>query len=421
MRPIFLLAVLPLVFSCRAKSAEAKPDPVTKDATPHEDASPPLPPFARVVFHNKIIDLGAASVIHTFGPDVPPLETMDVRSALVFGKDHALRSYDLADAHERWKFVPMDPCVGLGLAPKHAFCATATEVLMIDGATGVAKAIAPSTKSPIREGREVGNAFVVRHDDGTLDSFDASSGAIVATTKLAYRPWGFRTAFVMRPPGDTFCAVGHGGSDFEVGCYDPRLAVRWAKTVVLRKPTDPPSTSFGVRQNGPNHVVLGSHYFGKVRRSVVIRLSDGMEVARVEDEVAATVDRPDGSLEGLLVTTPEVRMLETSGAVRWTSTKIPKNNDGAAIARDDRIFLATYEGMASGASIHAVHRKSGALLWHGDHEQLMIAHSIYLNGIELSLIGDSVVMHGEEASISYIQIFAVGDGRRSFSDTRYTF
>src|SRR5439155_18869101 len=120
-----------------------------------------------------------------------------------------------------------------------------------------------------------------------------------------------------------------------------------SKTYALAKPTDPSSTSFLVRQLD-EHFLVASTWFGPggVHRGVVVRVGDGVEVARMEEQVTTAVARQDGALEGLVVTQPGLRFLEPSGASRWTS-KVTLDDATSALLVDRTLVIASFHPIAT--------------------------------------------------------------------------
>ena len=82
----------------------------------------------------------------------------------------------------------------------------------------------------------------------------------------------------------------------------------------------------------------------------MVRLSDG-NVTVIEDEVAAAVERPDGTLEGLLEAEPELKLLSPTGGFRWME-KRPRSAGFAAVALiDDRLVIALYNAISTGVEV----------------------------------------------------------------------
>lgn len=85
------------------------------------------------------------------------------------------------------------------------------------------------------------------------------------------------------------------------------------------------------------------------------------------------------------------------------------------IEKDTILLLCFYNPIATGSSLYAHHKETGALLWKADVKQLNIGHSRYSNSITLSLYKDIVIMEGIEAGGNYLQLFNINTGERIFS------
>jgi hypothetical protein len=78
----------------------------------------------------------------------------------------------------------------------------------------------------------------------------------------------------------------------------------------------------------------------------------------------------------------------------------------------DKLIVAFYHRIASGASLSAYDINTGALKWKADVHQLNVSHSKYWNDVSLELRYPTVVMRGFEAGGCYEQVFDVATGRR---------
>jgi hypothetical protein len=191
-------------------------------------------------------------------------------------------------------------------------------------------------------------------------------------------------------------------------------------TIDLHKPTDPPHASFQLFAPSGDYAVYGTLYSGSgVRRAAVVRLTDGKEVARVEEQLAGVVTRPDGTLEGLVVLEPELMLLEPTGKLRFRDPKQTYiGNLATCVLRDETIVIGAYAPVSAGSSLFAVDRKTGKLLWTGEVDLPPIAHSAYLNKTTVSLFVDTVVLRLDESMIAGLQLFDVKDGKRLLSVTQ---
>jgi hypothetical protein len=188
-----------------------------------------------------------------------------------------------------------------------------------------------------------------------------------------------------------------------------------SETFTLSKPTDPTTTWFTVRQLDARFFVASTWLTSAVRRGIVVRVADGVELARLEEQLTSAVARDDGALEGMIVTAPETRFVEPTGAVRWTST-VKLSDATSALLVDRTLVVASFHPIATGATLHAFDLATGATLWTGAVDLLPIAHSIYSNDVRLTLRGGHVAMRGIEAGQDYLELFDPRDGTRALSE-----
>jgi hypothetical protein len=422
------LAVLLALAACRRSAPEAQisRDPSIADATPPPiDAAPRerLPseaPVARVVRHGVLFDQRDGRVVTTLSKGMPAYETSDATAAYLAGSDGVLRVYDLEIGLER-------SIVKLGFVPRIGSDDEASIFLPHDEELAVLTKRDGSLRT-WRYGANVSRAVplgarvVVQLGDRDLEIVDVASGVTATRVTLPFSLLGWRAALVADRAHGGFCAIGHDPTPLEIACFDAAGAPRYRTHVALAKPGDPSSASFQLRAVGPRYVLFGTLFFGGgVRRAAVVRLSDGVEIARVEEEIAAVIERDDGSVEGLLATQPEVKLVELSGKTRWNAGKLAPYEEGAsAFARDGRVYASIYPPISSGSALYAFDAASGKVAWKGDVEQLPIAHSEYFNETTLAWFEGNVVLRGEESSVSTFQVFRAGDGKRLLADSRNT-
>lgn len=421
------LAVLLSLAACRRSAPEAQisRDPSLADAAARVDAAPPAPPpsarpVPRVARHGVLFDQRDGRVVATLSKGMPAFETSDASAAYLAGSDGVLRVYDLELGLER-------SIVRLGFVPR-AGSDDETSIFLPRG-----KELAVLTKRDgslrtWRYGADVARAVplgarvVVQLGDRDLEIVDVATGTTAARVKLPFSLLGWRSTLLADREHGGFCAVGHDPMPLEIACFDAVGAPRYRTRLSLAKPGDPSGSSFQLRAVGPRYVLFGTLFFGGgVRRAAVVRLSDGVEIARVEEEIAAVVERDDGSVEGLLATEPEVKLVELSGKTRWSAGKLAPYDEGAtAFARDGRVYASIYPPISSGSALYAFDAATGKLAWKGDVERLPIAHSEYFNETTLSWFEGNVALRGEESSVSTFQLFRASDGKRLLADSRNT-
>lgn len=94
--------------------------------------------------------------------------------------------------------------------------------------------------------------------------------------------------------------------------------------------------------------------------------------------------------------------------------EINKSLDEACdfIMKDSLLYIANYHPISTGSSLHCYDLKSGKLKWTADVLQVNAAHSEYWNKVTLIMYKDKLIMQGDEAYGSYLQIFDSETGKR---------
>ncbi|MEO7097608.1 MAG: hypothetical protein ABI175_30380 [Polyangiales bacterium] len=413
------------------KEATIVPDPVV-DAAPREDAA--RPDVDLVLADARLVDVRKMTLSCALSPELPVREATDGRTALVLGKDSVLRAFDVGCSGELWH-ATAPACDELLIGGGRVFCPTHSSItwwpLVTKSPRGSdvsadGKLVPLRASTPIAQALVIEKRLMVFHESSVLDVYEADTLMPFYSVRLPIPPWGGKTFVTTTKPAGA-CGVSPTGKDFYLLCVDALGATRIGRTVTIAKPTDPPFTNFYIRSNDGRHLLLSSMWGSGPRRAVVVRLSDGAEVARVEDEIAAVVTRvEDGTIEGLLATTPKLRLLETNGATRWTDGALSHVDDSAvATAKGNRIYVVNYPRISNGAMPFAFDRLTGKLLWTGDFEPQSVGHSAYANEIGISLRttddGEVLSVRGSESMVTYLQLFDVRDGKRRYSQTRLTF
>jgi hypothetical protein len=432
-----LLGLATLSSSCARCGGRGRDGETTIVRDPVSDAMPPLVPSPlapdRVLADARIVDVRKTSLACALSPDLPLREVSDGTRAFVLSKDLVLRAFDLGCSGELWH-ATAPACDALLVSADHVFCSTHTSITWwpattkrVRGSdvTADGKPVALGTSSPIAQVLAIDGRLMVFHDSTALEVFESDTLSPFYSVKLPIRSWGQGFVPTVKPAGA--CGVMETGKTFHLVCIDSLGALRLSKAIVVAKPTDPPFSRFLVRMLDGRYLLVSSMWSSGPKRAVVVRVADGVEVARVEDEIAAVVTRvEDGSVEGLIATTPKMRLLETNGATRWTDATLPYVQDSAvAVAKGDRIYVVNFPMISTGAAPLAFERATGKLLWAGDFEQLSVAHSAYSNGVAIALHatndGDVLAVRGSESMVTYLQLFDVRDGKRRYSQTRYAF
>ena len=393
-------------------------------------AAAPIKPVApsRVVANGELIDLREARVVRVLQPALPIYARADRTRAYLLSKDRMLRAFDLASGAEVWSAGPAAD-VNLRTASEGdaaLFFPRAADVWIVDKATGAARAWPASPK--VAQVLPLGARLAMLHEDGVVDILDATTLRTEARVPLPMRA---EQGEIVALADGGFCAAAIASGGLLIDCFDVRGALRRHHVHALPReraggprPGDPTSrVNFALREVGPRYVVCGtmaSDPDAAVRRGVVVRLADGVEIARVEEEVVRVVERDDGALDGFLVVQPEVKLLAPDGRVRWSAGPLRHfDTDAALVSSGTRLYVAIYDQMSSGSALYAFDRATGKILWKGAMDQLPVSHSIYLNDTSMSLFEDRVVLRVDESSVSGVQIFALPTGERIFSNMRF--
>ncbi len=413
MRPL-LVAVL--LVSCRRPETVVRPDP-----TPVVDAQP-APPEApvtttRLALHGRIVDAATGEVIFPLRAKLPRAEASDARAAYVLDDDGVLCAWAL-ETGELWWEVKTSARL-LASDARRVLLAEGADVVAVEKATGSARRVAgPGT---IDELHAIGGVAVVRTGSSALAILDPAT----VTTRATYHataPFEGRVdrwAAALVPIDHGVCFVQHVPPDRELRCLDLAGVERFHARVSLSKPGDPPGTRVGLVDASRHHVLIGTFSFGgtgTARRAAVVRLSDGKEVARVEDELVAILEAPSGSLAGMITASPEIRLYAPSGARRWSFAPKWPEPYAKAVLHGDGVVVARHHVIATGVEILALRESDGALLWTGETKLPPISHSKYHNWVELASRGDAVVLRGHESSVEHVHVYDGTTGTLRFHE-----
>lgn len=82
------------------------------------------------------------------------------------------------------------------------------------------------------------------------------------------------------------------------------------------------------------------------------------------------------------------------------------------LLKDSLLYIGNYHPISTGSSLHCFDLRTGKIKWTADVLQVMASHSEYWNKVTLSMYKDKIIMQGDEAYGSYLQIFNAETGKR---------
>lgn len=396
-----------MTLSCR------RPDTVRPDPTPPVDAARVPAPAAttRLALHGRIVDAATGEVVFPLRGKLPRDEVSDERMAYVLDDDDMLRGWELASGKALFEVKAMGKL--LARATNGVVVGESAGVLFVDE-KGVAARVATDA---VEELHAVGSAALVRTGSDKAVLVDRSGKIVSATapTRIETRIEDWRRGLM--PVAGGFCFVTFVPT-IDLRCFD--LAARETVHVVstLIKPTATFSR-MTLLDVTARHALVGTFSFGSTsspRWAAVIRLSDGKEVAHIEDDLCAIVENDAGDLEGVVGVGAEVKMYAPRGSVKWTFKPKWPEHYCKVLARGDRLVLARHNIIATGVDVIALRRSDGALLWTGETKLPPIGHSKYHNHVTLESRGDAAILRGHESSVEHVHVYDLGSGKLRFHD-----
>ncbi len=189
---------------------------------------------------------------------------------------------------------------------------------------------------------------------------------------------------------------------------------------------DPELTKLGEKlkmtfaQATARHLLFVKGRWTNERMAVVLDAKSKRAIVWVTDQVVALVEDSAGELVGLLAVDEDARELRLTyaqgGEVQWRHSQGGYSDDSAAVIVDgEQLIIATWHRIATGSRLFALDRKTGALRWTANVEQLNVGHSEYFNDVALALHDGIVTMRGMEAAGCYVQTFDAATGKRRSS------
>lgn len=413
-------AVLSLfaLLGCRSPTPLVRADPV--DAGP-EATAPPTPTKLSTrdrwaLVAGRVVDLDAPVATHELGKHVKG-EAVRGDRGYVVGADDVLRAYDLPSGKVLWSVTPPHACRSLVAGPRWLHCVDEAKVTAYSPKDGAATPL-PGALPPWAAVFET-RARTLVFGATKLSVYDATLSPLTSTSLSAsYPPRPFAT-----PAGPCFADRGVG---FGVTCFDEagvlRHATSFPPTPAKAGASFPLDSVHRTDPTGPTWTLHAST-FGPIGPAVLVQVPASgaapFEVMRVVEHALAPALREDGALEGLVVRRGKtLALLDEKGATRWTAKIDPYGETGHAVVVGDTLVLAIHSPISSGCSVVGLHRTTGAVLYQADVLQLPIAHSAYLNDVDLEVRGKTVRLSGHEAGIRYEQLFDVATGKRLFAEAR---
>ena len=112
-------------------------------------------------------------------------------------------------------------------------------------------------------------------------------------------------------------------------------------------------------------------------------------------------------------TSAQVALIQSGCEALWRHAISDALADSAALAIHDAIlYFVLYSRSATGASVFALEADTGRLLWKTQLVGLgSTGHSKYSNRAQIRIVGDGLVVFGDEASGKYIEVLDPLDGR----------
>jgi outer membrane protein assembly factor BamB len=109
-----------------------------------------------------------------------------------------------------------------------------------------------------------------------------------------------------------------------------------------------------------------------------------------------------------------MRRLDARGAVVWTRALRGLPTSAAAMVLDgETLYAALYNGGFPGCRVASLDARSGARRWETKLQGLgFIAHSAYVNRVQMQLTPHGLVIYGKESRGRYVEVLAPADGRQ---------
>lgn len=90
------------------------------------------------------------------------------------------------------------------------------------------------------------------------------------------------------------------------------------------------------------------------------------------------------------------------------------SNEVETVVLGDKLVFGIYNNIATGSELACYDLKTNEVVWQAEVKQLNADHSKYRNDVLLSAFETTVIMEGQEAYGSYLQLFDLNTGKRIF-------
>lgn len=387
-------------------------DTVRPDPTPPVDAKPAPQPLgsALTVLHGRIVDVATGEVKFPLRNKLPRDETSDARAAYVLDDDGVLRAYELSTGKPLWSLSTA--ARALEADDERVYLLDTADLRLVNKKTGVATTLISKTL-PAEEVRPFGGGFAIRRGS-TVEVYGGPLTATSFPSPVAPERLLGDSRVALLAAGNNVCFVGYKPPEFDLRCLDSS-----AKETVHAITSAASAGWVAPIMATPHHVAIGVYWFGVTtgpRTSIVLRLRDGKEVARVSDVIVSLVESKAGELEGLIAVEPEVRFYEPSGTVRWKYKPRRAESFATVLLRDNTLVFAMHSISATGVQVFALRKSDGAELWLGETKLPPIGHSKYHNRVTLESRADAAILRGHESSVEHVHVYDVVTGKLRFHD-----
>ncbi|MBU0488937.1 MAG: hypothetical protein KKA07_15030 [Bacteroidetes bacterium] len=163
-------------------------------------------------------------------------------------------------------------------------------------------------------------------------------------------------------------------------------------------------------------MIFSSIYSGK-QQTVILDLDSGMQQTTPVSTGGIIVNSLNNKLAGLIHFNEDRRTMQVDlGEKKWEIENASYGDAAKTILSDSILVMAMYHNIATGCMVNAYNAETGKLIWKGDVKQLNVGHSKYYNVVHLTLCGQKLILEGNEAYGSYLQVLDLKTGKRLFED-----